>query len=200
MWPQALEIIQSDTVRRWRRQRLWQHLRWRCGRKRPGRPSIPTDTRKLSREMSRDNRLWGAPRLHGELAKLGIKVSRTTVATYMIRRIHAPSPTWRTFIRNPAPDLVVAAINAELSGQLRTVSSQVVRAVQRWLRKIVSSCVQRFRCHHAQPFTEQTDMERTDVSLDSSVMNGSAVSPKLLLNLQAGTKEQRTDVLELAAA
>jgi hypothetical protein len=69
--------------------------------------------------MSRDNRLWGAPRIHGELAKIGIKVSRTTVAKYMTRRRYPLMPTWRTFIRNQAPDLVVAEIYAELSRRHR---------------------------------------------------------------------------------
>ena len=109
-WAQALELMQADTVRRWRRQGIWHYLRWRRGRKRSGRPPIPLETRNLIREMSRDNRLWGAPRLHGELAKLGIKVSRTTVATYMNRRSSPPSPTWRTFIRNQAPDILLAGM------------------------------------------------------------------------------------------
>src|SRR5688572_2793195 len=74
-WPQALELIQADTVQRWRRQGIWHHLKWRRGRKRPGRPSIPAETRALIRDMSRDNGLWGAPRIQGELAKIGIKVS-----------------------------------------------------------------------------------------------------------------------------
>ena len=125
-WPQALEIMQADTVRRWRRQSLLHHLQWRRGRKRPGRPPIPTETRDLIREMSHDNVLWGAPRIHGELAKIGMKVSRTTVATYMTRRRYPPSPTWRTFLRNQAPELAVAEMYAELSGPFRAVSTQVV--------------------------------------------------------------------------
>ncbi len=241
-WPQALEIMQADTVRRWRRQGIRHHVRWRRGRKRPGRPPIPTEIRNLIREMSRDNRLWGAPRIHGELAKLGITVSRTTVAKYMIRRSYPPSPTWWTFIHNQTPGLFSAEIYAELSGQFRAVSTQVVRVVQRWLGKLVSGWVCRFRCHLAEPFTEQSDlvsvalagalgsadsvmvsersppesprsstshpfhadlpieMGRVDGRLNSPVMNGSAVFPKLLLNLQAGSKEQRTDVSEPAAA
>ena len=125
--------MQADTVRRWRRQGLLHHLQWRRGRKRPGRPPIPTETRDLIREMSHDNVLWGAPRIHGELAKIGLKVSRTTVATYMTRRRYPPSPTWRTFLRNQAPELAVAEMYAELSGPFRAVSTQVVRAFQRWI-------------------------------------------------------------------
>jgi hypothetical protein len=157
-WPQALELMQADTVRRWRRQGIWHHLKWRRGRKRPGRPPIPAQTRNLIRDMSRDNVLWGAPRIQGELAKIGINVSRTTVAKYMTRRRYPPSPTWRTFLRNQAPELVVAEIYAELSGRLRAVSTGVVHAFQRWVRGIVSGWVRRFRCHDAPPFTEQTNL------------------------------------------
>ncbi|MGO9605199.1 MAG: hypothetical protein ACLQAT_17730, partial [Candidatus Binataceae bacterium] len=55
------------------------------------------------------NPLWGAPRIHGELLKLGIKISQATVAKYMLRRQHSPSPTWRSFLRNQA--LGIAAID-----------------------------------------------------------------------------------------
>ena len=105
-WPHALAIMQADTVRRWRRQELRYHVRWGRRRKRPGRPPIPSATRDLIRAMSRDNRLWGAPRIHGELGKLGITVSRTTVAKYMMRCPYLPSPTWRTFIRNHTPEFL----------------------------------------------------------------------------------------------
>lgn len=58
--------------------------------------------------MSAANPLWGAPRLHGELLKLGFTVSQTTVAKYMVRRRHVPSQTWRTFLTNHAPQLIAA--------------------------------------------------------------------------------------------
>ncbi len=169
-WPQALEIMQAGTVRRWRRQRMWHYVQWRRGRKRPGRPPIPAETRDLIRAMSRDNRLWGAPRIHGELAKIDIKVSQTTVAKYMIRRPYPPSPTWRTFLRNQAPDFAVAEMYAELSGRFRAVSTWVVGALQRWIRGIAPGWVRRFRCHDAQPFTEQNDL----VSLPIAWALGSA--------------------------
>lgn len=128
-WPQALENMPADTVRRWRRQGMWHHLRWQRGRKRPGRPPISAETRHLIREMSRNNRLWGAPRIHGELLKLGIKVSRTTVAKYIDRRSGPPSPTWRTFWRLHAPDFPVSEIYAELSGQLHAAYQRVIIAL-----------------------------------------------------------------------
>jgi hypothetical protein len=89
--------------RRWRRQGLGHLLRWRRGRKRPGRPPIASETHHCIREMSRDHRLWGVPLIHGELAQLGINVSRTTLAKYGVRRPDPLSPTWRPFIRNPTP-------------------------------------------------------------------------------------------------
>lgn len=133
-WPQALEIMQADTVRRWERQGIWHHLMRRRGRKRPGRPPIPAETRKLIREISRDNRLWGAKRLHGELAKLGIKASRTTVAKYMIRRRYPPSPTGRTFIRNQTPEFFGAEVYAELSSRFRAVQMQCLQVLRRRFR------------------------------------------------------------------
>lgn len=144
-WPKALEIVQADTVRRWRRQGIWHHLRRKRGRKQPGRPPIPTETRKLIREMSRDNHLWGAPRIYGELLKLGIKVSPTTVAKYMDRRPQPPSPTWRAFWRLHVPDIPVSEFYSEFSDHVRTVYKRVILGVwyglcclvtSRWLRSL----------------------------------------------------------------
>ncbi len=84
-WQDALKIVQADTVRRWHRQGLRHYLGRQHGRQRPGRPAIAAEVRALIRRMSRENVLWGAPRIHGELAKLGVRVSRTTVAKYMDR-------------------------------------------------------------------------------------------------------------------
>ena len=60
------------------------------------------DVRELIRRMSRANRLWGAPRIHGELLKLGIGLHQDTVSTYMVRPTRPPSQTWRTFLTNHA--------------------------------------------------------------------------------------------------
>jgi hypothetical protein len=59
--------------------------------------------------MNAANPLWGAPRIHGEILKLGIEVSQATVAKYMVRKRGAPSPTWRSFLRNHAEG--IAAID-----------------------------------------------------------------------------------------
>jgi putative transposase len=71
-WSEALEIVQADTVHRWRRQGFRQLVRWERGRKRPGRPAIAAEVRALIRRMSQENVLWGAPRIQGELVKLGV--------------------------------------------------------------------------------------------------------------------------------
>jgi hypothetical protein len=75
--------------------------RWKS-RRRLGRPAVPTDICQLIREMSITNPLWGAPRIHGELLKLGIDVGQTSVAKYMVPRRAPPSQGWKTFLRNHA--------------------------------------------------------------------------------------------------
>ena len=97
----ALKIIRPETLIRWHRAGFRAFWRWRsrpCG----GRPRTPADIRRLIREMSVANPLWGAPRIHGELLKLGIDVGQTTVAKYMARRRRPPSQGWKTFLRNHA--------------------------------------------------------------------------------------------------
>ena len=78
---EVLTIIQPETFVRWHRAGFRRYWRWRS-RRRGGRPQIPTELRALIRQMSVENRLWGAPRIHGELLKLGFEVSQSTVAKY----------------------------------------------------------------------------------------------------------------------
>jgi hypothetical protein len=137
-WPLALAIMQADTVRRWRRQGVRHHWRWSCARTRPGRPAIASETRRVIGHMSRDNVLWGAPRLHGELARLGLKVSRTTVAKYMSRRPSRPSPTWRTYLRNHAAELMGREASAELLQRVRALSARLLMALRWWLDRWVT--------------------------------------------------------------
>ena len=95
----ATIIFQPETLVRWHRSGFRLYWRWKSGR-RAGRPAIPAEIRNLVRAVSRDNPLWGAPRIHGELLKLGIDIAQSTVAKYMPRRHHPPSPGWRAFLRN----------------------------------------------------------------------------------------------------
>src|SRR5271170_1668418 len=97
----ALAIVEPETVVRWHRAGFRLFWRWKS-RSRGGRPKVPLEIRQLIREMSHANPLWGAPRIHGELLKLGIDVGQTSVAKYMARRRKPPSQGWKTFLRNHA--------------------------------------------------------------------------------------------------
>jgi hypothetical protein len=97
----ALAVITPESVIRWQRAGFRAYWRFKS-RPRGGRPETPHEIRRLIRDMSRANPLWGAPRVHGELLKLGIDVGQTTVAKYMDRRRRPPSQGWRTFLRNHA--------------------------------------------------------------------------------------------------
>jgi transposase InsO family protein len=101
---QVLAIVQPETVIRWHRAGFRCYWRWKS-RSRGGRPQIEGDIRALIRQMSMENPLWGAPRIHGELLKLGFEVAQSTVAKYMVKRWGPPSHGWRTFLRNHAPDI-----------------------------------------------------------------------------------------------
>jgi transposase InsO family protein len=99
---QAITIIRPETLLRWHRsgfRRYWP------SRSLGGRPKIAPDLRALIRRMSADNPLWGAPRIHGELLKLGFEVAQSSVAKYMVKRCGPPPQGWRTFLRNHAPDI-----------------------------------------------------------------------------------------------
>jgi transposase InsO family protein len=100
-WTSVLRLVQPDTVVRWHRQGFRLFWRWKSRAGKPGRKRIAPATVDLIRQMSRANPLWGAPRIHGELLKLGICVAQRTVGKYMVphpRR--SPSQTWTSFLRN----------------------------------------------------------------------------------------------------
>src|ERR1700737_2153949 len=100
----VLTVIRPETLVRWHRAGFRSYLRWKS-RSLGGRPQIDSDLRALIRRMSVENSLWGAPRIHGELLKLGFEVAQSSVAKYMVKRRGAPSQGWRTFLRNQAPDI-----------------------------------------------------------------------------------------------
>jgi hypothetical protein len=101
---QVVKIVQPKTLVRWHRAGFRCYWRWKS-RPRGGRPQVETDLRALIRRMSMENPLWGAPRIHGELLKLGFDVAQSSVAKYMVKRRGPPSQGWRTFLRNDAPDI-----------------------------------------------------------------------------------------------
>jgi hypothetical protein len=100
----AITIVQPETLVRWHRAGFRQYWRWKS-RCLGGRPQIDADLRALIRRMSVDNPLWGAPRIHGELLKLGFEVAQSSVGKYMVKRAGTPTQGWSTFLRNHAPDI-----------------------------------------------------------------------------------------------
>src|SRR5476651_2596150 len=100
----AITIIQPETLVRWHRTGFRHYWRWKS-RSIGGRPQIGTDLRALIRRISIENPLWGAPRIHGELLKLGFEIAQSSVAKYMVKRGGPPSQGWRTFLRNHAPEV-----------------------------------------------------------------------------------------------
>jgi transposase InsO family protein len=101
-----LAIVKPETVIGWHRKGFRLFWTWKVRRGQRGRPPVPEEVRKLIRRMSRENPIWGAPRIHGELLKLGIDVGETSVSKYMVRRRNPPSQTWRTFLENHVMDTV----------------------------------------------------------------------------------------------
>jgi len=104
-WRSALLIVKPETVIAWHRKGFRLYWIWKTGRGTPGRPEVRDEVRELIRRMSMANPLWGAPRIHGELLKLGIEVSQATVAKYMVRQRKPPSQTWRAFLNNHTSQL-----------------------------------------------------------------------------------------------
>ncbi len=99
-WRSALILVQPETVLRWHRQGFRLYWRWKSRPNRPGRPPITDEVRHLILEMHRANPTWGAPRIHGELLKLGFTLAQSTVSKYLPRHRKPPSQGWRTFLRN----------------------------------------------------------------------------------------------------
>ena len=121
-WEHTLAIVQPATVVGWHRagfKRFWTR-KSRAGK--PGRPLLDHAIRDLMRKMSRANPTWGSPRVRNELAKLGIEVSRATVAKYMIRHRKPPSPTWRTFLET-TPMLPISLRSIEHGAHVKDLVS-----------------------------------------------------------------------------
>ena len=105
-WRSALAIVQPETVIAWHRRGFGLFWAWKIRRGQPGRPALPHEVRDLIRRMCRENPTCGAPRSHGELLKLGINISETSVSKYMVRSRKPPSQTWRSFLENHLTQLV----------------------------------------------------------------------------------------------
>jgi hypothetical protein len=105
-WREALVFVQPGTVIAWQRRRFRDYWRRISQGGKPGRPAIDQQIRQLIRRMSSANSLWGTPRIVGELRKLGIEVTKSTVDKYRVRSRKPSSPTWKAFLTNHVTDLV----------------------------------------------------------------------------------------------
>jgi putative transposase len=105
-WRSSLVMVKPETVIAWHRKGFRLFWTWKIHHGQLGRPAVPQEVRDLIRTMSRENPLWGAPRIHGELLKLGIDIGETSVGKYMVIRRKPPSQTWRTFLENHVTTMV----------------------------------------------------------------------------------------------
>ena len=102
IWPGLLDIsrvVKPETILRWHRSGFKAFWRWKS-RNRAGRPKVDRELRDLIQRMSRENPLWGAPRIHGELLMLGFEVAQSTASKYMVQGRRPPSQSWKTFLQN----------------------------------------------------------------------------------------------------
>jgi hypothetical protein len=137
LWPRCLEamvLVKPTTVIQWHRQGFRLFWRWRS---RSGRPTVDREIRDLIRQMSSANSLWGAPRIHGEMLKLGIEVSQATVGRHMVRRHGPPSPTWRTFLSNQIDGIAAIDMFVVVTAAFRLLYVSVILGHAR--RKILPS-------------------------------------------------------------
>jgi putative transposase len=134
-WKQPLIIVTPDTVLRWQRRRFRDYWTSLSARPPAGRPAVSRQIRALVLRMARANPLWGAPRIHGELQKLGIEVAERTVSRLLPKRCIPPSQTWRTFLANHVRDLVSIDSFTVPTAALRVLFVLVVLAHHR--RRVV---------------------------------------------------------------
>src|ERR1700676_2942724 len=139
LWPCCLDtmvLVKPATVIQWHRKGFRLFWRWRS---RSGRPSVDREVRHLIQQMNAANQLWGAPRIHGEMLKLGIEISQATVAKYMVRRRGTPSPTWRSFQRNQAAGIAAIDMFVVASVSFRLLYVMIIVGHDR--RKIIRAAV-----------------------------------------------------------
>jgi putative transposase len=105
-WRIALVIVKPETVIGWHRRGFRLFWTWKSRHGKRGRPAVAKEVHQLIRRMSRENPLWGAPKIHGELLKLGIDISESSVSKYLVRPKASPSQTWKTFLHNHIKEMV----------------------------------------------------------------------------------------------
>ena len=122
-WREILVIVKPETVIGWHRKGFRRFWTRKSRRGKPGRPPVSSEFRGLIRRMSRENPLWGAPRIHGELRMLGFEVSEAAVSKYMPRHPKPPSQTWRTFLENhvglPGVDRLLRRTHRDVQSSIR---------------------------------------------------------------------------------
>src|SRR3979490_772265 len=129
----AMVLVKPATVIDWHRKGF--RLYWWRRSRHLGRPRMSREIRDLVRQMSQANPLWGAPRIHGELLKLGIEVSQATVGRYLPWRPKAPSPSWRSFLLNHRHDTAAVDMFVVVTATLQLLSAVVVLGHER--RKVI---------------------------------------------------------------
>ena len=152
-WRSALIIVQPETVLRWHRQGFRLYWRWKSCTT-TGRPRKQRELRDLIRRMSRDNPIWGAPRIQSELKLLGYSVAESTVARYMQRATKPSSPTWKTFLRNHLGELAAVDFFVVPTATFRLLYCFVVLGLDR--RKVIHFNV---TAHPSAPWTAQQVVE-----------------------------------------
>ena len=130
-WRSALLMVKPETVIAWHRKGFRLFWTWKSRAGKTGRPSIGREVRDLIQKISKANPLWGAPRIHGELLKLGIQISQATVAKYMVRPRKPPSQMWRSFLENHVKVLVATDFLVVPTVNLRVLFIFVVLAHHR---------------------------------------------------------------------
>src|SRR5499427_1441549 len=130
-WRSALVFVQPETVTSWQRKRFKRYWCRLSQSKGPGRPRVDSEIRKLVRTMAGANPIWGAPRIHGELLKLGFEISERTVSRLMPKRYREPSQSWKTFLSNHVGQLVSIDFFTVPTVQLRVLFVFVVLAHER---------------------------------------------------------------------
>jgi hypothetical protein len=134
-WRRALIIIKPETVVSWHRKGFRLFWTWLSRRKGIGRPQASRELGDLIRKIAAANPLWGAPRIHGELLKLGIVVSERTVSRLIARRKRPTSQTWKAFLDNHVRDLVSVDFFTVPTATFRVLFVMVVLAHHR--RRVV---------------------------------------------------------------
>jgi putative transposase len=136
IWPQVLDamvLVKPTNVVQWHRQGF--RLYWRRRSRHLGRPRMGREIRDLIRKISLANPLWGAPRIHGELLKLGIDVSQATIGRYLLWRPKVPSPTWRSFLHNHMHDTAAVDMFVVVTAGFQHLYALIVLGYER--RKVI---------------------------------------------------------------